>query len=335
MKHAYPGIAALALVAALIGGHAGPAGAQGWKPTHTVEYVVPSGPGAALDTAARQIAGMLERAKLVDTTIVVSNRSGGAGAIALQLLAQHPGDAHHIATFTTGMINARAIGEVSATYADVGATPLAMLLEESIVVAVRADSPVKDGKDLAARLRKEPDGLSIGIATAVGNHIHAGVAIPMKAAGVEVGRMRMVPFRSSADSMTALLGGHVDVVAASTPNVIGQLQAGKIRILGVATAERLPGPLAAVPTWSEQGIPAVYSSVQGVLGPPGLTPAQVKFWEDALRQVTESEEWRSFLARQNWRPAFMGSEAMKRYIEKEYAATETLIDELKLSRRKK
>jgi len=307
------------------------AAAEEWKPTRSVEYVVPSGPGAALDTAARQLAGLLERMKLVGDPIVVANRSGGAGTIALQTLLQHKSDAHWIATYTTGMINARAIGEVSATYVD--ATPIAVILEESIVVAVRSDSSLKSASDLVERLKGEPDGLSIGIATAVGNHIHVGIAKPLQTAGVDVSRLRMVPFRSSADSMTALLGGHLDVVAASTPNVISQMQAGKIRVLAVASAERLPGALASVPTWTEQGIPAVYTSVQGVLGPKDLSPAQVKFWADALRRATETEEWQNFVTRQNWRPMFLGPEEMKRYIENEYVATKGLMDELKLSKK--
>ena len=129
------------------------AGAEQWKPTRSVEYVVPSGPGAALDTAARQLAGLLERMKLVGDPIVVANRSGGAGTIALQTLLQHKSDAHWIATFTTGMINARAIGEVSATYVD--ATPIAVILEESIVVAMPIDNP--SGSRLSRSTRSEAD----------------------------------------------------------------------------------------------------------------------------------------------------------------------------------
>ena len=328
LSHALAGAyAALLLLVAFPSG----AGAEEWKPTRSVEYVVPSGPGAALDTAARHLATLMERLKLVPEPIVVANRSGGAGAIALQTLLQHKSDAHWLASFTTGMINARAIGEVSTTYVD--ATPIAVILEESIVVAVRSDSPIKSVSDLVGTLMKEADGLSIGIATAVGNHIHVGIAKPLQTAGVDVSRLRMVPFRSSADSMTALLGGHVDVVAASTPNVITQLQAGKIRVLAVASAERLPGALASVPTWKEQGIPVVYTSVQGVLGPKDLSPAQVSFWVDAIRRATESEEWQSFVTRQNWRPMFLGPDEMKQYIEQEYDATRSLMKELRLSKK--
>ncbi|MES2186345.1 MAG: tripartite tricarboxylate transporter substrate binding protein [Pseudomonadota bacterium] len=323
-------LAAAIGVAACCFAYLGTAAAQAWQPSHAVEFVVPSGPGAALDAAARQLTNTLERNKLVSQPMVVSNRSGGAGAIALQALQQHPGDGHWLSTFTSGMINARAIGGVATTYVDM--TPLAVLFEESIVVAVRADSPLHNARDLVARLKADPTSLSIGVATAVGNHIHAGVAKPLKVAGVDIAKLSVIPFKSSAESMTALLGGHLDAVAASTPNVIAQMQAGRIRVLAVATAERLPGALASVPTWTEQGVPAVYSSVQGVLGPRDLPPEQVRFWENALRAATETPEWKAFLASQNWRPMFMGSEEMARYMQAEYTSTKALIDDLQLKR---
>lgn len=324
------GLLALTLTAAGTAGLAPAAFAQAWQPSKNIEFVVPSGPGAALDAAARELTSALERRKLVNQSIVVSNRSGGAGAIALQTLTQHAGDAHYLSTFTTGMINARVLGGVSTTY--VGLTPLAVLLEESIVVAVRADSPLRNAGDLVTRLKAAPNSLSIGIATALGNHIHAGIAKPLKVAGVDVGKLSVIPFKSSAESMTALLGGHLDVVAASTPNVIAQMQAGRIRVLAVASAERLSGALAQVPTWTEQGVPAVYTSVQGVLGPKGMTPEQIRFWEGALRAVTETPEWKAFLASQNWRPLYMGSAEMARYLDSEYESTRGLIDDLKISR---
>jgi putative tricarboxylic transport membrane protein len=59
----------------------------------------------------------------------------------------------------------------------------------------------------------------------------------------------------------------------------------------------------------------------------------VKFWADAVRRATESEEWQSFVTRQNWRPMFLGPDEMKQYLEKEYDSTKGLIDELKLSKK--
>ena len=305
--------------------------AQAWQPSRPIEYVVPSGPGAALDKAARKLKDMLESKKQVTQTFTVTNKSGGGGVIALNTLIARPGDAHYLATFTTGMINARAIGEMPVTYAET--TPIALLFEEAIFVAVRADSPFKSAKDLVDKLKAQPVSLSIAVATAVGNHIHIGIAKPLKVAGVDVSKLTIVPYKSSGDSMTALLGGHVDVVSASAPNLIAMYQAGKIRLLAVATAERMPGILAGVPTWKEQGVNATYTSVQGILAPPGMTQEQILFWERAIAAVTESEEWNKFLETQYWQPRFMKSAEMKKYLEREYEATKLLIDEFKLSKK--
>lgn len=291
---------------------------------------MPSGPGAALDAAAREVSQLLERERLVHEPVIVSNRSGGAGMVAMQTLMQVPGDGHRITTLTSGMLNARAIGELTLTYVDM--TPIAVLLEEAIVVAVRTDSPVRDAADLATRLRKQADGLSIGIATAVGNHIHVGVALPLQVAGVDVANLRMVPFRSSADSMTALLGGHIDVVAASSPNVLSQLEAGRIRVLAVATGERLAGRLGNIPTWTEQGIAAVYSSFQGVMGTKGIAPEVVAFWAESLGRVAGTPQWQAFVARQSWRPKLLTGAVMDAYIQREYEATRRILIDLKLAK---
>lgn len=307
------------------------ASAQGWQPSRPIEYVVSSGPGAALDTAARKLKSMLERRKLVTQPIIITNKSGGSGVIALNTLVAHPGDAHWLTSFTSGMVNARAIGEMAVTYAEM--TPIAVLFEEAIFVAVRADSPLKTAKDLVDKLKAQPASLSIGVATAVGNHIHIGIAKPLKVAGVDVSKLTVVPYKSSGESMNALLGGHVDVVSASAPNLLTQYQAGTIRLLAVATVQRVPGVLAAVPTWKEQGVNATYTSVQGVLGPKGMTQEQILFWERTLATVAESEEWNQLLETQIWRPRFMKSGEMKKYLDSDYASTKVLIDEFMLSKK--
>jgi len=307
-----------------------PAQAQSWQPRHSVEFVVPAGPGAALDTAARELQRLLEQQKVLDQTLVISNKPGGSGAVGLQTLRAHPGDAHWLGTFSTGMISARVLHPDALSYAEM--TPIALLLEESMLVAVRADSPFKNVHDLVAQLKQKPDSLSIAVATSVGNHIHLAIAKPLKQAGVDITKLVIVPYKSSGESITALLGGHVDVVSASSPNVLSQYKAGTIRLLAATTAERLPGQLAAVPTWKEQGIDAVSTSVQGVLGPKDMTPAQLAYWESALAKVAASKEWNDFLQTQLWRPRFARHAEMRKVLDAEYASTRDLLLDLKLAK---
>ena len=319
---------ALALSATLPGW----AGAQAWRPERNVEFVVPAGPGAALDTAARQIKELTDRLQLLPTPMIVTNRPGGAGMVAMGALQARPGDAHMLVTLTHSSINNKLVGEVALGYEDF--TPLAILFDEFITVAVRADSPVRTGRDLAEALRRNPAALSVGVATSVGNHIHAAIAKPLKAAGVDIGRMTVVPFKSSAESMTHLLGGHLDVVSASAVNVISLMKTGKIRVIAVAAAERLGGDLAEVPTWREQGVDAVYSSSQGVLGARGLGAAQIAFWEGVLERVTASPEWQAFLAKNHWKPRFLRHAEARRYLDAEAEVARALLGDLGLLKKR-
>ena len=315
-------LGALALAVPLL------ATAQDWKPERTVEYVVPAGPGAALDTAARQIKELIDRHQLMPTTMIVTNKPGGAGMVAMGALQGKVGDAHMLVTLTHSSINNKLVGEVALGYEDF--TPLAILFDEFITVAVRADSPIRNGRDLVDTLRKNPQALSIGVATSIGNHIHTAIAKPLKVAGVNIARLTVVPFKSSAESMNNLLGGHLDVVSASAVNVVPLMKAGKIRVIAVAAAERLGGELAEVPTWREQGVDAVYSSSQGLLGARGLSAAQVRYWEGVLQRVTQLPEWGAFLARNHWKPRFMGPAEATRYLDAESASARLLLGELGL-----
>lgn len=211
--------------------------AQTWKPTRPVEISVGAGPGGALDQVARMLKNILDQRALVSTPTVVVNRPAGGGLVALNGLKQHHGDAHYLASWSQQWLTNYVIGDwkesPTAEY-----TTLALLLNEYVGIAVRADSPLANANDLVAKLRADPRSVSLAVATALGNHIHIGAVKPLMAAGVDVAGMTVAPFKSSAESVTALLGGHVDMVAATTANLVGQLEAGKIRLLAISSPSR-------------------------------------------------------------------------------------------------
>ncbi|MFC4273847.1 tripartite tricarboxylate transporter substrate binding protein [Achromobacter aloeverae] len=324
-------IAAGLLAAGLLGAStcaAAPPAPKPWKPDHA-EYIVPAGPGAALDLAARKLVQMMQQEGLVDN-MIVSNRPGGNTAIALNVLDQKQGDGNYLMTLTSSLINDQIIGSLNKKYTDY--TPVANLLDENVAVVVRADSPWHTAMDLVNALKKNPGQANIAIATSIGNHIHVGIARPLKAAGVDVAKLTIVPFKSSADSMTALLGGHVNIVAATTPNLLAPLQTGKIRVLAIAAPERLNGPLASIPTWKEQGVNVVSVSSQAVIGPKGMTPEQIAFWDHAIRVVTAKPEWQEFLAHNQWRSHYLDAKGEAAYLDQQYAATRSVLADLGLAR---
>jgi len=298
-----------------------------WKPRKSTEFLVPSGAGAALDVAARKLTELMAREKLAPS-FVVSNRSSAHGIVALEGLHRHPGDAHTLMTLSTSYGNSQAQNALP-EHLQKG-TPVATLFREYVTVVVRADSPLRNTADLIAQLKQDPGKYSIGIATTLGNHIHLGVAQPLKQAGVDIKGLRVVPYKSSVESMTALVGGHLDVVSATTPNLLSYLQAGRVRVLAIAAEQRLGGAFAQAPTWKEQGIDYVSDSFQGVMTVPGASEAQKAYWVNALRKVSETREWKEFVALNQWEPWFQGPEATQQLLQAQFRNNQALLGELGL-----
>jgi len=199
---------------------------------------------------------------------------------------------------------------------------------------VHKDSPYKTAQELVEDLKKDPGKLNIAVATSLGNHIHVGAALPLQISGVDVQKINFVPYKSSAESITNLLGKNVDVVAASTPNFLTALKNDQLRILVVGAPKRLPGELSGIPTWKEQGIDVVTTSVQGILGPKGLDESQIDYWGKAFADITSTDEWKKFVELRGWEPDFIGPDKIKQVLADETARIQNILDILGLSKNK-
>lgn len=310
----------------------GTAGAQAqstWKPNERINFIIGVAPGGTVDLYARGIKDTLDTLKLVNgQTILVENKVGAGGALALQQLKSQSGNANYLGTFHTGAIAGAVTGLIKADPRDF--TPVAMMVEETSLVAVRADSPLKTGTDLVNALKADPTKLRIAVAPALGQNTHMAIAKPLKVAGVAIDKLTIAPFRSSGESVTALIGGHVDVVSATAPVILPQVQAGKLRILASAAPEPGTGPLAGVKTWREQGVPADYVSYNGVMLPPGVNAEQIRFWEAALRKVSQDKNWVALVERSGNKPIFRGYVESHRYLMSEWKAATELAASLNL-----
>jgi len=302
-----------------------------WKPTERVDYIIGVAPGGSVDLYARGIKNALERLHLTNgQPVLAENKVGAGGAIAMQFVKGMAGNAHYLSTFHTGAIAGAVTGLIKADPRDF--VPVAMLVEEVSLVVVRADSPLQNGNDLVAALKSDPTRLRIAVAPALGQNIHMAIATPLQAAGVAIDRLTIAPFRSSAESITALLGGHVDVVSATAPVVMQQVVAGKLRVLASAAREPGSGALAGIKTWRQQGVPADYVSYNGVMLAPGVNADQIRYWEDALRKVSQDKEWIQLVESSGNRPIFRGYVESHRYLQSEWTATQALARSLGLDK---
>ncbi len=301
-----------------------------WKPDRITELIVSVAPGGNQDITARTIQTIWQDRKIVSPVNVI-NKPGGGGAIAYTHLSQRAKDPSQLLILAPTMLTSKIMGVGQFTHRDF--TPIAMLFNEYIFTVVKADSPLKSGVDLIQRLKEAPDSLSLGVATAVGNHIHMGIALPMKAAGVDIKKMKVVAFKSSGQSLTAVLGGHIEVAAATFAAVLPQLTAGRLRILGVSAPQRMGGALATIPTWKEQGANAVFDSWRGIVGAKGISEAQVKYWEAAFLALSQTDEWKADIEKTHRVNHFLNGGDSNAYWDAQYKELEEGLTELGLAKR--
>lgn len=306
------------------------AAAQAWKPDAPVELIVNCAPGCGPDRMARLMQNVFQHNRWLDA-VTVQNKTGGGGAVAQTYLNQFAGNGHYVFHTGKSVLTTHAMGRSVAPYTEL--TPIANLFGEYIGIAVKADSPIKSGRDLIERLKKDPAAASFGIATSLGNTNHQGVAGALKVSGVDIKKTRNVVFQSGALAIVALLGGHVDVVPVSVGSWIPHMKTGAVRVIAVSSAERLPGFFSQIPTWREQGADAVVSNWRGAFGAKNLGAAQVAFWEHTLQRLVDTPEWKAEMANLNGLSEFMGAARLKKYMEEDYAEIKAFLVALDLAKK--
>jgi putative tricarboxylic transport membrane protein len=315
---------------ALAGASAGVA-AQAWSPQKNVEIVAGSAPGGSNDKTARTMERVLAANKLVPTTLTVVNKPGGGGSIAYTYVSQRPGDAHYLAIGSSNLLSNHIVGSSTLTYHDF--TPIALLYNDYAVFAVQTESPIKTGKDLADRLRKDPRSVVVGFANTFGGSRHIAAGLLVKAVGNNVRDLKPVVFKGSAEAITAMLGGHIEVVVVGAVNAIAHVASGRMRVVGVAAPQRFSGgALAPASTWKEQGIDLVYGNWRAIYGPKGLSAAQLDYWQNALRKMSDATEWKADLEKNYWSAEFVIGEKLRQEIEREQAYLKTMLAELGLAK---
>jgi len=322
---------AAACAAALVLLDPPPAAGQGaWRPDKPVELIVPTAPGGNNDAMMRLLQTILQGQKLVTTPVVVQNRPGGNQYLAVVYTSQHAADGHYLMLTNPSLLTNDLNGISKQRYNHL--TPLALMIVESNAFTVAADSPLKTMRDVMARLKADPESVSFAMPSRGGApHLALGAAV--KAAGLDPRRLKIVVFKTSGESITALAGGHIDVMVSSLASVLGITQAGKTRVLAIAARERRGGAAANIPTLRDQGLQTDgVASWRGLSGPPGLTPAQVAFWDESLTKVFESSDWKQYLAKNDLEPQQLRSREFAAYIQSEYETTKSALSDLGLTK---
>ncbi len=311
--------AALLCVGAL--GHAQPT----WQPQRQVEIVVGSGPGGGNDRNARALQKILAENKWLQNASVL-NKVGGGGSIAYTYVHGHANDAHYLVFVRQGFLSNHILGRSTIGMNDM--TPIAMLGTEASSIAVRAGNPtLKTLADALDRLKQDPQSLTTSLGSTRNGSPHMVLAMLARASGIDPRRMKLVTFAGGAESVTQLLGGHIDMAAVSVDNTAPHHKSGAMRILGVSSAQRLAA-LPDVPTLKEQGHDVVVGGFTIVLAPRGITPAQIQYWENLLERVSNTAEWKRMMAADLQDIDFRKSAATREYLKQQYEMSRTVLGEI-------
>jgi tripartite-type tricarboxylate transporter receptor subunit TctC len=261
--------AALVALAGVVGlCAAAPAAAQSW-PTKPVRIVVTIGPGSSADILARIIGDELGRR--IGQAIVVDNRPGAGGNIAADLVAKAEPDGHTLllATISTHAINAAMYPSMPFDPVKDFA-PIALLAANPNVLVVHPTLPVTTLKDLLDLAAKKPGELTYASGGA-GTSQHLSGEVMATQGNV---KLTHVPYKSTPESMNAVLSGQVTMAFASVPVALAQVKAGKLKALGVTSEKPLPW-WAEMPSLASQGLPGFNVSAWFGMAAPARTPEPV------------------------------------------------------------
>jgi len=288
--------------------------AQQWKPDKNVEIIVWSGAGGGADRPARAMQRLFQDKKLLDVPSFVVNKPGANGTVGMVYMNQNAGDGHFISMANATLVTNRITGVSPLSYAHV--TPLALIAHDYLVIAVKPDSPFKTARDLFQQLAKDPNSASGGI-NARGGTGHVALGKAVKSVNGDPRKIKLVIFRSGPEAITAAMGGHVDYAVTVVPSVIGQVQAGRLRLLGIASPQRLRGALANSPTLKEQGMDSVSSNWRMVVGPKGMNAPQMQYWDGVFGRMVQTTEWKRELETSLQEFVYLNSRDSLKYCEQE------------------
>jgi len=292
---------------ALVVGSSGAVFGQAKYPSKNIEVVVPYAPGGGTDNMMRMITAIMDENKWSPVPINVNNRVGGSGTVGYSYLITKKGDSHVVAGATPMIVSGKLQGRLSGNHRD-AMTVLMIVAIDELMLSVRTDSPYKTLEDFISAARAKPGQLTVG-GTGTHNEDHIFAHLLEQTAKI---KLKYVPFNSGGEATAALMGGHIDAGIMNPNEIVAQVEAGKAKNLAVAAHKRMAGA-PDVPTFEEKGYPFYWEQMRGVVGPAGMPPEAVAWWQDTLKKVVATKKWQDDYIKSNLLTptAWTGEEANK------------------------
>ena len=304
--------------------------AQAWEPTKPVEFIVPAGTGGGADQMARLIQGIVVKHKLMKESMIVVNKSGGAGAEGFIDVKDAKGDPNKIIITLSNLFTTPMATGVPFNWKDM--TPVSMMALDQFVLWVNADKPYKTAAEYIAAVKAAgPNKFKMGGTGSKQEDQIITVALE-KATGT---KFIYIPFKGGGTVAVQLVGGHIDSTVNNPIEAVSQWRAGKLRPLCVFDDSRMPYKNKVtdtmswgdVPTCKEAGVPTDYVMLRGIFAAPGIKPEELSFYVDLMKKVRETPEWKEYMEKGAFNTTSMSGAEFEKWLEKTEDAHKTLMTE--------
>ncbi|MGI8524792.1 MAG: Bug family tripartite tricarboxylate transporter substrate binding protein [Pseudolabrys sp.] len=291
--------------------------AAAWEPSKPIEIIVPAGTGGGADQMARVMQGIITKHNLTKQSVVVINKSGGAGGEGFLDVKNSKGDEHKLIITLSNLFTTPLATGIPFSWKDL--TPVSMMALDEFILWVNADKPYKTAKDYIDAIKAAPDGqFKMGGTGSKQEDQIITVALE-KAIGK---KMTYIPYKGGGAVAVQLVGGHVDSSVNNPIEAVAQWRAGKLRPLCVFDNKKLDyhdkiaGDLAwdSIPTCKSAGLSIEYLMLRGYFMPPGVSKEAVAYYVDLFKKVRETDEWKKLMSDGAFNQTFMTGEEFAKWV---------------------
>jgi tripartite-type tricarboxylate transporter receptor subunit TctC len=291
--------------------------ANAWEPTHPIEIIVPAGTGGGADQMARVMQGIITKHSLSKQSVVVINKSGGAGGEGFLDVKNSKGDAHKLIITLSNLFTTPLATGIPFNWKDL--TPVAMMSLDEFVLWVNADKPYKTAQEYVAAIKSKPDNTFKMGGTGSKQEDQIVTVALEKATGK---KMTYIPYKGGGAVAVQLVGDHIDSSVNNPIEAVAHWRAGKLRPLCVFDAkkldyhEKIAGDLAwdSIPTCKSSGIDVEYVMLRGFFMPPGVSKDEVAYYVDLFKKVRETPEWKKLMDDGAFNQSFMTGDAYVKWV---------------------
>ena len=294
-------------------------------PTKPVTLVIPYPAGGSTDVTGRVLATAAR--KFLGQPLIVENKAGGGGTVGVNLVITKPPDGYALCIFPSAPIAVAAhMGKLNFHPLD-DMTHIIRYSGYTFGIVVRADSPWKTVQDFLQYAKQNPQKVSFG-SPGVGTTGHLAMEELSMLAGIQ---LIHVPYKGVAETNTALMGGHVDIVSDSS-GWAPMVDAGKFRLLATYAQQRLVR-YPQVPTLKEVGYDVFYLSPLEIIGPRGLPRAVVQKVHDAFKKAMDDPDYQATLKKFDMPNIYLTAEDVEKADRQDYERLGRLVLKLGLQQK--